>query len=51
MDAFEGRTVRSHPPLLGEHSKTVLESFGLGEDEISRLVDTGVVGVAEGETA
>lgn len=51
MDALEGRSVRSHPPLLGEHSKAVLKSFGLGGEEVARLVDAGVVGVAEGETA
>ena len=43
LDAHEGRTVRSHPPLLGEHSRAVLESFGLPPDEINALIASGAV--------
>lgn len=43
LDAHEGRTVRGHPPLLGEHSRSVLEGFGLGSGEIEALVVSGAV--------
>lgn len=43
LDTHGGRTVRSHPPLLGEHSRSVLEGFGLGADEIAALVASGAV--------
>jgi crotonobetainyl-CoA:carnitine CoA-transferase CaiB-like acyl-CoA transferase len=43
LDAHEGRTVRSHPPVLGEHSRAVLEGFGIAADEIEALVASGAV--------
>lgn len=43
LDAHEGRTVRSHPPLLGEHSRAVLGGFALAEREIAELIDCGAV--------
>jgi len=43
LEAHEGRTVRRPPPVLGEHSRAVLEEFGLGPDEIVSLIDTGAV--------
>ncbi len=46
MESIGKRTVRSHPPLLGEHSKAVLDTFGLSSSEIARLVQKGVVAVA-----
>ena len=47
LDAHEGRTVRRHPPVLGEHSREVLEGLGLGAAEIAALVDSGAVMEAE----
>jgi crotonobetainyl-CoA:carnitine CoA-transferase CaiB-like acyl-CoA transferase len=43
MDRIGKRTVRSHPPLLGEHSEDVLADFGLAADDIARLFADGVV--------
>ncbi len=44
MDAFEGRSVRTPPPGLGEHSRAVLTEFGYAGAEIDGLVAAGVVG-------
>ena len=49
MDSIGERTVRTHPPLLGEHSEAVLESFGFADHEVARLVAAGVVAVGPGE--
>jgi crotonobetainyl-CoA:carnitine CoA-transferase CaiB-like acyl-CoA transferase len=43
MGSMGKRTVRSHPPLLGEHSRAVLDTFGLSSSEIARLVNSGIV--------
>ena len=45
MGSIGKNTVRSHPPLLGEHSEAVLATFGLSPSEIADLVETGVVAV------
>ena len=47
MESIGKRTVRKHPPTLGEHSEAVLGDFGLAADEIAALVADGVVAVAE----
>ena len=44
MDAFEGRTVRTPPPGLGEQSREILAEFGYAEPEIETLIARGVVG-------
>ncbi len=49
MESIGKHTVRSHPPMLGEHSKAVLDTFGLSSSEIAHLVDAGVVAVAAQE--
>jgi crotonobetainyl-CoA:carnitine CoA-transferase CaiB-like acyl-CoA transferase len=49
MESVGARTVRRHPPRLGEDSRSVLEAFGLGDHEISALVNDGVVAVTEPE--
>jgi crotonobetainyl-CoA:carnitine CoA-transferase CaiB-like acyl-CoA transferase len=43
MGSMGKRSVRSHPPLLGEHSRAVLDTFGLSSSEIARLVNSGIV--------
>lgn len=45
MESIGKRTVRSHPPLLGEHSEAVLDTFGVPPTEIARLVKKGIVAV------
>ncbi len=51
MGSIGKRTVRSHPPMLGEHSEAVLGDFGLAADEIARLLADGVVaGSARGRS-
>ncbi len=45
MGSIGKRTVRTHPPLLGEHSEAVLDTFGVPASEIARLVAQRVVGV------
>lgn len=39
----EGSVDLSRPPLLGEHSDTVLSDYGFAADEIARLKDGGIV--------
>ncbi len=43
MDAFEGKTVRTPPPGLGEHTRAVLTGAGYADSEIDALLETGVV--------
>jgi crotonobetainyl-CoA:carnitine CoA-transferase CaiB-like acyl-CoA transferase len=38
-------SVKSPPPLLGEHSRQVLAGLGLTQDRIDALVTSGVIGV------
>jgi crotonobetainyl-CoA:carnitine CoA-transferase CaiB-like acyl-CoA transferase len=38
-------SLRTPPPLLGEHSREVLAEAGYSEEEIAALVEDGVVGV------
>lgn len=39
----EGSGIESSPPRIGEHSREVLASAGLGADEIEGLINKGVV--------
>ena len=47
MEAMEGRSVRTPPPLLGQHSREVLREFGIAEARINALVGKGVVSEVE----
>ena len=51
MESIGKRTVRTPPPVLGEHSEAILSDFVLAASEIARLVADGVVAVAERDTA
>jgi len=51
MENVGGNTVRSHPPLFGEHSEDVLKTFGFSSEEVSSLIASGVVRVSEQETS
>jgi len=46
MPALTGHSVRSAPPLLGEHSRAVLADYGVPEAEIEALVAARVVQAA-----
>jgi crotonobetainyl-CoA:carnitine CoA-transferase CaiB-like acyl-CoA transferase len=43
LEAFEGRSVRRPPPLLGEHSEDILRDWGIDDDRIAVLVRQGAV--------
>ncbi|MDX1513192.1 MAG: CaiB/BaiF CoA-transferase family protein [Gammaproteobacteria bacterium] len=43
MGSIGEKTVRRHPPLLGEDSREVLRSFGIGDAEIDALIRDGVI--------
>ncbi len=43
MDALEGRSVRSPPPALGEHSAEVLRDWGIDPQRIENLIQNGQI--------
>ncbi len=47
MESIGNKTVKTHPPVLGEHSEEVLRSFGVAEDEIAALIKKGIVAVSD----
>ena len=47
MEAMQGKSVRTPPPLLGQHSREVLREFGIAESRINELVGKGVVSEVE----
>jgi crotonobetainyl-CoA:carnitine CoA-transferase CaiB-like acyl-CoA transferase len=44
MDAFEGKSVRTPPPLVGEHNEQVLREYGFSEEEITGLTAANAIG-------
>ncbi|HSS64448.1 MAG TPA: CaiB/BaiF CoA-transferase family protein [Gammaproteobacteria bacterium] len=50
MENIGVKTVKSHPPLLGEHSQAVLRDFNIGDDEIAALIKDGVITVSDAGT-
>ncbi len=51
MDGLRGGSVRLPPPLLGEHTRAVLEDYGLQGAEIDALLRDGVVSQCNGRDA
>jgi len=47
MDAMAGRSVRTPPPALGEHTEAVLREWGFAEARIAKLLATGCVMAAQ----
>lgn len=45
--AVRGRTVRTAQPELGEHSRSVPRSYGLGATEIDALISAGTVAATD----
>ena len=51
MEAFEGRSVRMPPPLVGEHNEQVLTEYGFSAEEIAKLSAAKAIGAEELEDA
>ncbi len=49
MENVGEKTVKTPPPLLGEHSEAVLRDFNMRDDEIAALIKDGVVAVSNAE--
>jgi crotonobetainyl-CoA:carnitine CoA-transferase CaiB-like acyl-CoA transferase len=47
MEALGGRSVRRPPPLLGEHSRAVLQDYRIAPERIESLIRAGTVACAE----
>jgi crotonobetainyl-CoA:carnitine CoA-transferase CaiB-like acyl-CoA transferase len=43
MEGLGGRSVRTPPPLLGEHTEAVLQDFGMPAGRIAALLEAGTV--------
>jgi len=43
MESLQGRSVRSAPALLGQHTRAVLADYGRTSDEIETLLQRGIV--------
>jgi crotonobetainyl-CoA:carnitine CoA-transferase CaiB-like acyl-CoA transferase len=43
LDSLEGKSVRSAPPLLGEHSEVALRDYGLADEAIAALRQAGII--------
>lgn len=50
LDAMGGRSVRTPPPLLGEHSEAVLADWGIPSERAAALIAKGTVRRAERTT-
>lgn len=49
MQALEGKSVRTPPPLLGQHNLEVLKAFGLTAGRIDALVRDGILVQEQGD--
>jgi crotonobetainyl-CoA:carnitine CoA-transferase CaiB-like acyl-CoA transferase len=48
LESFEGKSVRSAPPVLGQHSEAALHDYGLSADRIAKLRNAGTIKQEEG---
>ena len=49
MGAFEGKSVRTPPPLVGEHNVQILAEYGFSAEEIAALDAVSAIGAEEGQ--
>ena len=49
MGAFEGKSVRTPPPLVGEHNVQILSEYGFSAEEITALDAASAIGAEEGQ--
>ena len=47
LDSIGKQTIRTAPPLLGEHSEAVLRDYGIAETQIAALIKKAVVHTGE----
>ena len=47
LDSIGKQTIRTAPPLLGEHSEAVLRDYGIAEAQIAALIEKAVVHTGE----
>jgi crotonobetainyl-CoA:carnitine CoA-transferase CaiB-like acyl-CoA transferase len=47
LDSIGKQTIRTAPPLLGEHSEAVLRDYGVAETRIATLIEKAVVHTGE----
>jgi formyl-CoA transferase len=50
MPSLGGKSVRTPPPLLGEHNREVLKQFGFADDRVESLIHAGIVAETKGES-
>lgn len=43
LDAMNGQSVRTAPPLFGQHSREILADYQIPSQEIDRLINSGLV--------
>jgi crotonobetainyl-CoA:carnitine CoA-transferase CaiB-like acyl-CoA transferase len=51
MEAFEGKSVRTPPPMVGEHNAQVLAEYGFSANEIAGLAAVNAIGAETQEDA
>ncbi len=47
LDSIGKKTVRTAPPLLGEHSEAVLRDYGLADTRIAALIEKSIIQTGE----
>lgn len=49
LDSIGKETVRTAPPLLGEHTAAVLRDFGFNDDHVNHLIEKSIVQTGEAQ--